>query len=228
MKPEMKSRKRFNKENKKKKQIVESETGELVAFNSHKRFPIISLPEIPTVHIQQTYRRFVNNGGAVSGSIQISDCLNQFLVATTSVLAYPYVLAVRIKKIRCLSPVQTQGTSVTLSMQPVTVDTGINSFTAVPELYLDTSASIDVPAYLSLTPSIRTPFGSWHQARTTNAPLLTIVAPQGSTMDILFEYIIAANATAAPFTRTISAGVAGTLYATNILTNFVPSGVNSI
>ncbi len=228
MQPERKPRKRFNKENKKKKQIAESETGELVRFNAHKRFPIISLPEIPTVHIQNVYRRFVNNGGAVSGSIQISDLLNQFLMAVTTVLAYPYILAVRIKKIRCLSPVTTQGTSVMLSMQPVTPDPGNNSFVAVPELYIDTSASIDVPAYLSLTPSINTPFGSWHFARTTNAALLTIVAPQGSTMDILFEYILAANSTASSYTRTIAAGVVGTLYATNILTNFVPQGVNSI
>ncbi len=228
MQPSKKNYKSFNKQNKKKKEVVERETGELVKFNNHKRNPIVSLPEIPTVHIMQTYRRFVNNGGAVSGTISITDLLNQFMVAVTTVLAYPYITAIRIKKIRCLSPVQTQGTSVLLSMQPVAPDTGSNNFSCVPELYIDTSASIDIPAYIALTPSLMTPFGSWHFANTKNSNLLTIVAPQGSTMDILFEYILASNATQSSYTRTVAAATAGVLYAANILTNFVPQGVNTI
>jgi len=220
--------KNFNKVNKKKKQIAESETGELVKFNSKQRIPVICLPEIPTVHIDSVYRRFVNNGGAVSGNIAIQDLLNQFLVATTSVLASCYVRQVRIKKVRCLSPVTTQGTSVTLSMQPSGIDSSINSFTSVCETYIDTSASIDVPAYISLTPSIKTPLGSWHYNTNVSINLLNIQAPQGSTLDILFEYILNANNTTSSYTRTIAAATAGTLYATNILTNFVPSGVSSI
>ncbi len=230
MKPTKNYKTMSKQNNKKKKVLVEHVTGELSTSNSSKRFPVLSLPEIVTQPILQTYRRFVNNGGAVSGALAISDLLNQFTMATTSVLVIPYVRAVRIKKIRILSPVTTQGTSITLSMLPIGADTGQNSFTIVPEMYLDTSASIDVPAFLSLTPSIETPLGSWHLSITnaSSSQLLQIVCPQGSTMDILFEYILNTVQSVPSYTRTIAAGTAGTLYAANILGNFVPQGVNAI
>lgn len=215
--------KQLSKVNKKKKVITESDTGELVKVNSGKRFPILSLPEIVTSHVIAEYRRFVNNGGAVNANLTIQDLLNQFTISVTNVLLYPYIAAIRIKKLRLLSPVTTQGTSITASMLPQGNDSSNNNFNCVPEKYLDTSASIDIPAYLALTPSLDTPLGSWHFSTTVNGNLVKIVAPPGSTLDILFEYIFAVDAPSA-YTRAVAGAVVGQLYAANILTNFVPVG----
>jgi len=226
----MKSHKKPNKLNKKIKQeiLMNEDSGILSQHNKELKRPIVSIPEIVTSPTYLQYRRFINNGGAIAGALAISDLLNQFCVATTTVLVYPYVRAIRIKKIRLLSPVTQQGTSVTLSLLPVAIDTGNNSFNSVPELYVDTSASIDVPAYLSLTPSTKTPLGSWHFNTTVNGNLLQITCPAGTTMDILFEYVLNLSALTPTYSRTISSGFAGTLYAAPILTNFLPVGVNYV
>jgi hypothetical protein len=226
-----KSYKSPSKANKKKKKIiVESETGMLAKVNASNRNPIICLPEIVTNPILTVYRRFVANG-AVSGTIQISDLHNQFCTAVTSTAGFPIHRMIRLKKIRCLSPVTSQGTSVTLTMLPNTVDTGQNNFNAVPELYLDTSASIDIPAYLSLTPSLQTPLGSWHSSNTSvNSNLMQLVCPSGSTLDILFELILRSDIPNAgsSYQRTIAAAIIGVQYAAPILTNLQPAGVNAI
>lgn len=217
--------KKSSKANRKVKKIDQDETGELVKVNANKRFPVISLPEIIVAPIMQCYRRFIATS-AVSGTITVQDLLNQFSFATTSVLAFPYCRQVRLKKIRALSPVTTQGTSVLLSMQPVSADASNNCFSAVSETYIDTSASIDVPAYVHLTPSIKTPFGSWHYNTTVNANLLTVIFPAGSTVDILFEFIPTWAIISAPaYTRVIAAGTAGKTYAAPILTNLIPQGI---
>lgn len=227
----MQSKQNYNKTNRKRSKkivVIEKQNGELAKTNSgSKRNPIVSLPEIITSPCYQVYRRFITQG-QINGTIGIFDMLNQFLVATTSILAYPYVSAVRIKKIRLLAPVTTQGSSVFVSMRPSALDSNQNSFNSVPELYIDSSASIDVPAYLSLTPSIDTPFGSWHRPINTNLQVVEVVAPAGSTMDILFEFIVAAASTAKTYSQTVSGAVAGNMYAQNMLTNFQPQGVLNI
>jgi len=224
-----KSYKTPNKLNKKKKKTLMDADGLYLHNTNHDvRHPIVALPEIVIQPSYLAYRRFVASS-SVSGIITIQDCLNQFMVATTSVLAYCCVMAIRIKKVRCLAPVTTQGTSVTLTMQPAGLDSSNNSFNSVPEVYVDTSASIDVPAYLSLTPSVMTPFGSWHQATTVNQNLLTITAPQGSTLDILFEFVLRwSSPNPSGYTRTIAAGTAGVFYAASILSNFIPADVETI
>jgi hypothetical protein len=228
MKQNTKPYKKSSKANKKVKRIDQSETGELATSNSKKRFPIVSLPEIITQPIFQSYRRFIASADT-SGNLTIDDLLNQFMVATTSVLAIDYIKAVRIKKIRALSPVTTQGTSVFASMQPVGSDSGNNSFNSVPEVYIDTSASIDIPAYLSLTPSLTTPLGAWHYSNTTSIALLLMILPKGTTLDILFEFMLrTSEASQSPHTRVVAAATAGRQYAAAILTNLIPSGVNYI
>lgn len=222
------SYKKFSKVNKKKKVITESETGELSKNNSNSRYPVVSLPEIVSNHIHQEYRRFVNNGGAVNGNLSINDLLNQFMFSVTPLLLYSWIRAVRLKKIRILAPVTTQGTSVFLSLEPLAIDTNQNSYSAVPEQYVDTSASIDIPAYISLTPSIDTPLGSWHYSVNANIDLLRIVAPPGSTMDILFEYILTNETTGSSYTRVVAGATVGIMYTGNIRTNFIPQGRNVI
>ena len=222
------SKRKPSKHNRKVKRIDQDETGELVRVNANSRNPIICLPEIVTNPVLSTYRRFICTS-AVSGSISIADLLNQFMVATTSVLANSILYAIRLKKIRALCPVTTQGTSVFCSMIPIAGDTSNNSFSAVPETYIDTSSSIDVPAYLHLTPSIKTPFGSWHFSNTTSSNLLLVQFPTGTCVDILFEYLLRpSNASASTYTRAIAAGTAGKLYAAAILTNMIPQGVEYI
>lgn len=197
--------------------------GEEFVITQNVRSPIIALPEILDSPIYRQWRRFVNNGGVVSGRMNIQDCLNQFMVAVTSVLGICYLRAVRIRQIRILSPVQTQGTSVTLRLQPQGVDSSVNNFNGVPETYVDTSASIDVPAYIFLKPAIDTPLGSWHYSNTVNCDLLNLTCPQGSTMDIQFEYILNHENTASTYTVVIAAATAGTLFSRAILTNFAPT-----
>ena len=216
-----KTYKKSSKQNKKNKVVKENESGMLAHQIQNKRFPIISLPEIVTSHIIQEYRRFVATS-SVSGFLTIYDLLNQFMMATLATLANSFIEAVRIKKIRLLSPVTTQGTSVTARLSPFAPDTSTNNFNGIPETYADTSASIDIPAYLSLTPSIMTPLGSWHRAQNTDSNLLTVQCPSGSTMDILFEYILPTSSTAQAYTRAIVGGTIGVLYTKNIITSFVP------
>jgi len=219
------SKKAPSKANRKLKVIDQDDTGEMSRANSNKRFPIVSIPEIVVTPIFKTYRRFIATS-AVSGTITIQDLLNQFTFATTSVLGFPYCSMVRLKKVRALSPVTTQGTSVLVSFQPNTVDGSNNCFNAVGETYIDTSASIDIPAYLHLTPSLKTPLGSWHRNTTVNANLFSVVIPSGSTVDFLLEFIPTwSNVTAPTYTRVLAAATAGKTYAAPILTNLIPQGV---
>lgn len=217
-----------SKANSKRKEKVIDDSGNLVAKTNNKRFPIVSLPEIPVNVRIQSYRRFIATA-SVSGTINISDCLNQFMISTTAIALKPYIKAFRIKKVRILAPVTTQGTSVTVSMFPLGVDGTGNSFNSVPETFLDTSASIDIPAYLALSPTLDTPFGSWHYNTTVDAGLVNITAPSGSTMDILFEYILIASVSGAgAYSRTVAGATAGTMYSAAVLTSFNPVGVNVI
>lgn len=201
----------------------ESLSDHVVATQDIKR-PIVALPEITTSPKFKTVRRYVNNGGSVSGNLTLAHLLDQFMIATSSTVGVSYLRALRIRKIRILSPVQTQGTSITLRLQPVGLDSSVNNFNSLPETYIDTSASIDVPAYISLKPTVESPLGSWHYAISTNTSqnLLYITCPQGSTMDIQFEYIMNDQNIVSNYTNSLSAASAGALYSRNILTNFVP------
>jgi hypothetical protein len=221
--------KKSSKLNKKKKVIIDKIDSELVLHNNSKRFPIVSLPEIVSAPVMQLYKRFVCATTGVNGIITIQDLINQFMVATSATTLFSTVSCIRLKKIRALSPVTTQGTSVTLGMRPAGVDTALNSFNTVPEQYTDTSASLDIPAYLSLTPSVMTPLGSWHYPLTVNLNLLTLNCPPGTTLDILFEFILrCSEPSPSGYTRTVVGATIGQQYGATILTNLIPAGNNSI
>jgi hypothetical protein len=194
------------------------------------RDPIVALPDIVASPKYTVTRRFINNAAACSGSLLLSDLINQFMVATSSTVGITYIRALRIKKLRLLSPVQTQGTSVKIVFTPNGVDSSDNNFNSLPLTYVDTSASIDVPAYLAFKPAIDTPLGSWHYALALNTSeaLASIQCPQGTTMDIQFEFILNDQNIASNYTNTIAAATAGTLYSRALITVFAPVVFNFI
>lgn len=211
------------------KEAKEDADGMISVSNSNRREPIISLPEIVQNPIQEVYRRYVCSAG-VNGFITIYDLLNQFLFATSSTTAYSTVQAVRIKKIRVLSPITTQGTTTVVSLMPTGRDTTNNNFNSLNQQYTDSSTSIDVPAYLSLNPSVQTPFGSWHLNTNVDSNLLTINCPAGTTMDILYEFINrqpASMVLTPTYVVTTTGMTTAVLYCKYIL-GFVPVAVNSI
>jgi hypothetical protein len=211
----------------------EKDNGVHEVTNAGRSMPIVSLPELIITPIRELYRRFVCSE-TVSDFIKISDLLNQFLFAISATTTFSYVSAVRIKKVRILAPLTTQGTTVAVSLRPQGPDSSLNNFNSIPEQYLDTSTSIDIPAYIALTPSKDTPFGSWHQNINVNTsgPLLNINCPPGTTLDVLFEYIERnpVNGSLAPtYSYTTSAATVGVLYASPMCTGkFLPVGVNYI
>ncbi len=199
----------------------EAADGHNLIVKQDVRHPIIALPEISPSPVYRQSRRFIASS-AVNGNLTIANLLDQFMIQVSTALGVSYVKALRVAKLKLLAPVQTQGTSVQLKVQPIGIDSGNNSFSGVPETYQDTSASIDVPAYLELKPKIDTPLGSWHFSVNVDLALLYIVAPQGTTFDIVFEFILNNEAAASSYTNTLVTGTVGTLYSRNIVTNFVP------
>lgn len=183
------------------------------------------LPPIKANPLWAYTRRYVASS-TVSYDIKISDILNSSLFSTTTIVAYPIGRAIRIRKIRWLTPVTTQGTTVTLTVTPATADSANNSFTSLPQTYVDTSASIDRPAYISLKPSLDSPLGSWHLSTTVDKNLLSVNCPTGTTMDIFVEVL--PNFSAAPlgYSQAI-VGSTATMYV-KMIGNFVPQGVNAI
>jgi hypothetical protein len=199
--------------------------------SQNKRFPIVSLPEIITVPRHHLVVRYINNGSAVNFNFSDLSCAQILMIAVTSTSLVSMIKACRIKKIRALSPVTTQGTSVTLSMTPSGVDNATNNFNALPETFTDTSASIDIPAYICLKPSISTPLGSWHlsDSGVANQNLLTIIAPAGTTLDIFYEFTlnqIGANTSPA---LVVAGATVGTVYTRPLAgANLVPQSVNTL
>lgn len=221
----MKSYKEKSNANYKKKkrpqQGLEARDGGVEVGKQNARHPILALPEFNNAPINQKCVRFVASS-AIAANLTIQNCLDQFMMQVSTALGVCYIRAFRIKLLRILSPVQTQGTSVTVLVRPIAVDGGNNSFNAVPESFADTSASIDVPAFIKIKPKIDTPLGSWHFSNTTDANLVSVVAPLGSTMDIIFEYILNNEYVASTYTNTLVSGTVGTLYSRNVLGSFVP------
>lgn len=190
------------------------------------RVPIIALKDCVSCPIFTMRRRFVSTA-SISGNLSIFDLINQFMFATTTTSLYPTTAAIRLKKIALLSPVTVQGSSVTCLLRPQNTSTD-NNLVSVNETLIDTSASIDVPAYLSITPSVQTPIGSWHYSTNTNSPLCAITCPNGSCMDLTMEFIPAWNSTPSSYIRTVVGATVGQSYGATILTNFIPQGVIGI
>lgn len=187
----------------------------------------MQLPAIDTQHIWNFTTRFIASS-SISGNLTIAHLIDIFCFAATTVLVYSPFASVRLKMLRLLAPVTTQGTSVTLWLRPATVDSSINSFNVLPEIIVDTSASIDRPAYARVKPSPESPLGSWHWTTSTSTNLIFISAPQGTTMDIELEAVPNRGQAPLGYTRAVAGATVGQIYSATIITSFVPVGVNAI
>jgi len=199
----------------------------LVKNNKNLREPILEMPEINMMPIYHTKRRFIA-AAAVSGQITIYQLFEQFRFAISTTTAYIYIRAVRIKRIRMLSSVATSGTPVTCSIQPLTTtDATLNCFNSVPSVYSDTSSNLSVPCYVDISPSEKTPLGSWHTNQLVNANLAQIAAPSGTILDLDLEFIL--NLAGASVYNSSTTGMTtGTLNAGTLCTNFNPVSLNYV
>jgi hypothetical protein len=197
---------------------------------AEKMFPkqISLMPqELKATPIWQFKRRYIAQA-AITSSLSILGILNSAIVAQTTVLGSSLVRAIRIKKIRIWVPVTTQGTPVSVRLTPSGADSSNNSFSDLPETIQDTSISIDRPAFVSYKPSVDHPSGFWHYATTTSIPLVDIACNIGAVMDVDFEAVLAFYGAVGTFTTVLVGATPGNLYARNVLTDFVPQGVNQI
>jgi hypothetical protein len=215
-----------HKANYKRKVVRERDDGELTAVKQKQRNPIVSLPDITATPIYMRYIRYITASQITTGQLNVNNLLDQFMVQVSTALGVCYVKALRIKAIRFLAPVTTQGTSVTLKITPVGVDSSANNYNSVPETYMDTSSSIDIPAYIKLKPSLSTPLGSWHYSNSVSSAVMLVTCPAGTTMDILYEFILNSEFGASSYTNTLVTGTVGDMYSRNIITNFVPQVAN--
>jgi hypothetical protein len=211
------------------KQLVKSEDEKfktIVNMNGLSRRIRTILPPMSPNASFVIKRRYIANG-ATSGAIVISDLFNSWVVASTTILGHPIGRAYRLKKISILSPVTTQGTTVLLQMTPNSTESTSNSFNSMPEAYVDTSCSIDKPAFISLKPSEMSPFGSWHVVAQSATPnIIAVVCASGSVMDLTIE-IIANNGADTTYSTVLVGATAGVSYARSILTNFAVIGFPS-
>jgi hypothetical protein len=169
-------------------------------------------------------RRYIASQ-AISGAISIASTLSALVMAATTTLGYSPFAFVRIKKIQLWGPVTTIGTPVTVSLQPFNQETDINSFGETGTMVTDTSVSIERPAYVSLTPTLLHPLGSWHKSNAVTANLCTVVAPAGGVLDLTLEGVVNPSTGTQGFTQSLTAATVGNIYASSIMTNFVPVAV---
>jgi hypothetical protein len=198
--------------------------------------PINKYPgPLQATQIVKVWRRFQVTTIAV-GLFKLSDGHNQFLVATTTILANCYADAWRIKKVRAWAPfVDTSGSNSDggVNITPVGVDNTSNFYNDKSIIKIGSNASADKPAYQEITADPRTPMGSWHIANTVNPSggLFSFALTLNTTLDILFEMIPNWGLAFGGYTIAKVAAVAGTLYATNLTTSsgtVSPVGINSI
>lgn len=151
------------------------------------------------------------------------------IVSTTATVGISLLKAARIKRVQMWAAVATQGTPVVVSLLPSGEDPGNNSFSDLPDKILDTSISIDKPAYIDYRPKVDHPSGSWHFSNTVTNGLFLISCPSGTIIDVDFEAILNMSEPVATTVITLAGATAGTLYTANAFTNLaVAVGVNPI
>lgn len=183
--------------------------------------------ELTATPVWQYVRRYLC-ASAVSSSLTINDLNNSAIMASTTVVGFSLNRATRIKRIRIWCPLTTQGTSVTVTLTPSSVDSANNSFIDFPKTISDTTISIDRPAYIDYRPDLNHPSGSWHIANTVNINLMSIVAPIGSIIDLHLESILNFSNTQSGYAATLVGATAGQMYVRTILGSAIPVGVNTI
>jgi hypothetical protein len=173
-------------------------------------------------------RRYIS-AGTISLTFTQQMGHNQFLVATTSILANSYVESWRIKRIRVWATSDNSAEAF-CSIIPFSLDSVDNNFNDRAVKIEDATSSVDRPAFIELIPKPNTPIGAWHITSTVNTTgaLFLMTASTNSIIDIDFDTIVNTIAGVTSYTVAIVAGTAGRLYAIAPTTNMVPQGVGTI
>jgi len=142
--------------------------------------------------------------------------------ATTSVYLSP---SFRIKKVQMWSWTATIGTTVDISIKYTDTATA-GGQGGPPQTIADSSASVDKPAYVCLSPENSSIYKDWQNAAAANS-ILTVYSPQQSIIDITFEFFLddLGAAVAGP---AIAGATLGNLYHHNIATLTVVQPLNGI
>lgn len=198
----------------------------LSPLNQSRVFP----PTFQVSKIVSLKRRFTTQAAISNAAFTINTGHNQFLVATTSILASSYVDCWRIKKVEAWSQATAVGTSGYVEIIPVFQDPGNNCVNDIATPYADNSSGTDIPAHVVWNPPKTSPSGMWHVTNTINgsANLFLTTASSGTVVDITFDVVLNIPFASSAYTVAIVAGTAGTLYTKVIASNYSPFGTNVV
>jgi len=192
-----------------------------VSRRSHVMIPAYS----PSPILRRTVR-WTFGGTNFSGTFQMLDGHNQFLVGNTTTVCSTYIDVWRIRQIRIFGRNTEGGYSSQIQFIPTTSTTD-NYITAVPVVEAIETQSVSEAVQLTITPKQGHPLGMWHRTNTNNpsSNLFQIATStsggsgvdQNSFMEIDFEYFlnIVGNQTGYQLTG-LTGIVVGNLYSQNI------------
>lgn len=184
----------------------------------------------PTYSAQSVRRWKVRMDVAANAAAQTmtSGHLSQVLgiVATSATTSTFLSDSFRLRRCSMWSWTGTAGTTVDIMLKYV--DSGNGAGQAGPPcVRMDSSASMDRPAYVSIKPPRTSAQNLWHDCTTAGTNFLTYYSPQTAIMDLDFEFIVddLGAPTAGP---TLVSAVAGTIYHHSVLTLSVVNPLNRI
>lgn len=187
----------------------------------------------PVIHPQKpitVVRRFETDAAVTNGAWDLAKGHQQFLIATTSVLAYCTLDEWRIKSITGYAPFQDTLQEGNIIIIPGATDLSENFFNSRSMAFQDTTLSRDRCARVKYVPIKGDPVGSWHVANTVNSTgqLFTVTCTPGAVLDIEFEILQNYCFPVSGYSLTIVAGAVGSQYARAFASTFIPQGVNYI
>jgi len=176
----------------KKHKNSKSKTSMVTQLERAEKLSLIRLQPIQweSAPILHGVARFTSTGGTNFVVLSIRDLLIlPGVVMTTTTVAIPTCLAVRLKRMRIWGPVTTQGTSVSVSIQKAGIDSTSNDFNDPFRKVQDSSLSFDRPAFVQLNFDKFTPSGSWHTNVNINGNIATVYCPAGAIIDFDYAYV---------------------------------------
>lgn len=181
--------------------------------------------------VRRMKRRFTF-GTNFSGNVIQSDGHDQFLVASSSTVAIPYVDVWRIKKLTVYVRNNEADYSCQVQITPSGSDISSNNIAVVPTMYAVESQSSARATCMEIIPSPVSPMGCWHRANATNnaGTLFAIATSSGggsidhnSLMDIEFEYILNLIGSPPAYSHTGLSGLSvGVMYGGPLAAGLIP------
>jgi hypothetical protein len=145
----------------------------------------------------------------------------------TAISGIPISQAVRLRNIKIWSPVQTAGSTTTVTLIDNSGVAG-TALDGMPEVFSDSSMSFDRPARLSWKTKKERPSGGWWAIASTSISrvLFNLKCPLGSIVDFHFEFILnlTINTGLAPAVVIVGA-TPGDLFNRLAITNLTPQSV---